>query len=317
MRTRKHEIQVNLRSTVDREERFRKGERVSWMGIWGNVALTIFKALAGILGRSQAMVADATHSLSDIATTTFVLLSLKISKKPVDETHPYGHGKIEAIAAGLVGSLLGAAGVAILLSAIRSISVGVSRIPGAIALVAAITSIVVKEGMFQYTARVGRKLHSPAVMASAWHHRSDALSSVAALVGIGGARLGYPILDPLAGAGVSLFIIKMGYDITVESFHHIMDTAPGENILRRITGIAEEVEGVEHVHEIKARRMGQYLLVDLKLEVDPKITVATGHTIASEVRHKIMGEMDNVADVMVHVNPYKRHPPHGHPGTSD
>lgn len=302
---------------MDQEERFQKGEKTCWVSIWVNLALTIFKALAGILGRSQAMTADAAHSFSDICSDVVALVSLKIAKKPVDERHPYGHGKIEAIAAAAVGGMVALVGVTILWMAVQTIPGRVIRIPGAIALVAAFISILVKEALFQYTVRVGKRLGSPVVVANAWHHRSDAFSSVVALVGITGARMGYPILDPLTGVAVSLFVVKVAYNIVLGAFHQLMDTSPGVEVLARITQIAEEVPGVEHVHEIKARRTGQYLLVDLKLEVDPGTSVAMGHTIAGEVKHKIAKNMGDVADVMVHINPHKHHPPHRHPGTTD
>ncbi|HAW59868.1 MAG TPA: cation transporter [Actinobacteria bacterium] len=302
---------------MDKEERFHKGEKVTWVGIWVNLALTIFKALAGILGRSQAMTADAAHSFSDICSDVVVLVSLKIAKRPVDERHPYGHGKIEAIAAVVVGGMVALVGLTILWMAVQTILGRTIRTPGVIALVAALISILVKEALFQYTVRIGKRLGSPVVMANAWHHRSDAFSSVVALVGITGARIGYPILDPLTGVAVSLFVMKVAYDIVLGAFHQLMDTSPDERILKGITRLAEKVEGVEHVHEIKARRMGQYLLVDLKLEVDPDTSVAMGHAIASEVKHEIMKNMSDVADVMIHVNPHGYHPPHRHPGTTD
>ena len=186
------------------EDRFAQGVRTSQVGIIANVFLTIFKFVAGILGRSQAMIADAVESLSDIIATVVVLVSLRISRKPVDWDHPYGHGRAESIATGLIAVVIAGAGLAIIGRTVYSIIVGKLIVPGVIALVAAVVTIVMKEGLYQYVAHVARRHKSSLLMASAADHRKDALTSVATLIGIAGARNGYPVLDPLAAAVVSV-----------------------------------------------------------------------------------------------------------------
>lgn len=286
---------------------YRKGEKISWFGIFFTIALMIFKGIAGILGRSQAMLADAMESASDLLASTIALVSLRISRKPVDESHPYGHGKAEIIAAGIIGFVIAGAGVVIVFSAVRSIIRGHLPVPGLIALVAVIVTIVVKEGMYQYVSSVGRKLGSPAVIASAWDHRKDALTSVATLIGIVGARLGLPILDPVAAMVVTVFIFGVGYRIIKNAFSGLMDAAVSEETTMKMWRIAEKTEGVEHVNDVRGRNMGQYLLVDIKLQIDAEATVEQGHAIATTVKNEILKQMDKVADVMVHVNPHTSH----------
>ena len=302
---------------MEHSERFLIAERAARLGICGNLGLALIKLFAGIVGKSQAVVADAVNSLADVVTDIVTIFSLRIAKKPIDTNHPYGHGKAEAISAFLVGLFVMGTGAFIFFSASRSIFTRSYVKPELIALFAALLTILVKEGMFRYVYKVGRETNSPAVMAKARDHRSDVLASFSVIVGVTAARLGYPIFDPIAAGLVSFFIIRIGYFILLNASHQLMDTLPEELILRKITLIAEEIEGVEHVHEVKARYAGQFLLVDIKIEADPKITVAKGHDIAVEVRRRIIKRMNNVADVLVHVNPYREHLPHNHPGTTD
>lgn len=283
----------------------KRAERVTWICLVGNILLTLAKGTAGFLGNSKAMLADAAHSASDIFATFVVLLSLKVSKRPYDKEHPYGHGKAEAISAAVVSLILASMGVLILWSAFSTIFRGGIEAPGAVALWVAVISIAVKEIMFRYTYNLGKRMSSPALTANAWDHRSDVYSSIAALVGIAGARLGFPALDPIAGAGVSIFIIKMAVDVGVESAHELMDRIPGRKIIEEITEIAEGVEGVEHVDGIRARRSGQNILVDLRLDVDPEVSVAEGHAVASSVKREVLSRVVRVSDVMIHINPHE------------
>lgn len=289
---------------MQHDERFLRAEQVARLGIWGNLGLAVIKLFAGILGRSQAVVADAINTLADIVTDLVTMVSLKVAKKPVDIEHPYGHGKAEAIAAAFIGFFVIGTGIYIFFSAIRSIFAHLYVKPELIASLAALLTILAKEGMFRYVYKVGKELSSPVIMAKARDHRSDVLASTSVLVGVFAAMLGYPIFDPIAAGVVSLFIVRMGYHIILNSFHELMDTAPPQEVIKEIDNIAAGIKGVEHVHEVKARHMGQFLLVDLKLDIDPKITVVESHAIAGEVKHKIIKEMQNVADVMVHVNPH-------------
>lgn len=288
---------------LDPEQRFRKGRKATWIGLVGNVLLTAFKAYAGAVAGSKAMVADSLHSASDIVASTVVLVGLRVAKRPADAQHPYGHGKAESITAKIIGLILMGAGFQIGYTSLRAALSGVVSPPGILALAAAVTSIVTKEGLYQYKIRVGRRLNSPAVVASAYEHRSDAMSSVAALVGIAGARLGVPWLDPVAGAVVSAFVIKMGWDIAVRAIDELMDKAVGADVLEQIRSVALTVVGVETVDDVVARTTGPYTLVDMKIHVDPSLSVGEGHDVATRVRAEIMRAVANVEGVMVHVEP--------------
>ncbi|MGQ9629701.1 MAG: cation-efflux pump [bacterium] len=290
------------------------GMTASWIGIWGNVVLTLFKAIGGILGHSTAMISDAAHSASDLVATATVLLSLRIARKPSDATHPYGHGKVESIAAAAVGVILTGVGLAIIWSAVKSVvailSGDLGEAPRVIALVAAFVSIVTKEAMFRYTYRVGKRINSPAVVASAWDHRSDAYSSIGTLAGIGGALLGdavgYPvlhILDPIAGAIVAVFIIKIAVDVMRDAINGLMDASVSPEILGRIRDVAIGVDGVQDVHDLKARQIGSEIRVDMDLEVKPDATVVEGHNLVEDVRSAIWRNIEHVGTVKVHVDP--------------
>lgn len=300
-----------------RKERFLIAERAARLGIWGNAGLVLIKLFAGIVGRSQAIIADAVNSSADVFTDLVTISSLKVAKKPVDIEHPYGHGKAESISALLVGAFIIGTGIFVFFSAIHSVIIRSYVKPELIALLAAFLTILVKEGMFRYVHIVGKKTNSPAIMAKACDHRSDVFASLAVLIGVSAAMVGHPIFDPIAACVVSFFIVRIGYHTTSNACRQLMDTLPEESILRGITLIAEKVGGVEHVHEVRARYAGQFLLIDIKIETDSEITVAEGHDIAGRVKRKIMENMDDVADVLVHVNPYMEHRPHGHPGTTD
>lgn len=302
---------------MQREERFLIAEQAARLGIWGNVGLVFVKLFAGIVGGSQAVIADAVNSLADIITDIVTILGLKIAKKPVDVNHPYSHGKAEAISAFLVGLFVIGTGIFIAYSAIYSVINRLYTKPEPIALLAALLTLLAKEGMFRYTYKAGKKLNSPAVLAKARDHRSDVLASFSVVIGVSVARLGYPIFDAVAAAIVSLFITRIGYTTSLYAFYQLIDTLPDEAILRKITLIAEGVRGVEHAREIRARFAGQFLLVDVKIETDPTITVAEGHEIAVDVKRSIINEMGNVIDVMVHVNPHKDHLSNNHSGTTD
>jgi cation diffusion facilitator family transporter len=286
---------------------YRKGEEISRLGLLFTIVLTIIKGVAGIVGRSQAMTADALESVGDMFATGIALVSLKISKRPIDESHPYGHGKAEILAAAAIGLLIISAGVVIALSAARSIIQGNLPTPGVIALIAAIITIVSKEAMYQYVHAVGKKLGSPAVLAIAWDHRKDALTSMATLAGIIGARMGLSILDPIAAIVVTVFIFGVGFRIVKDAAGGLMDAAVAPEVRIKIQQIAEKMDGVEHVNNVRCRSMGQYMLVDIKLQIDSEASVEQGHTIATAVKGEIINKIDLISDVMVHVSPHKRH----------
>ena len=287
------------------DERTRQGQRVTIIGMIGNVFLTIVKAIFGYLSGSSALVADAVHSLTDIVGSGVVLGGLKVASQPADETHHYGHYKAESIVAKIVALILIGTGVGIGWSSFNTFMEGDLVVPEISALWIVIISILAKEAMYQYTAIVGRRIKSSAVIADAWHHRTDSLSSVAALIGIGGARLGFPQADPLAGIFVGGMIIYSGIKIYLTAIHELMDKAPKQEIVDKITNIALQVEGCREINDIKARYLGANIVIDLKIGVDPEITVQKGHGIAAEVKKNLIKDMEDVSDVLIHVNPYR------------
>ena len=275
------------------------------IGLFTNIALTIFKFLAGILGLSKAMIADALHSLSDIFTTGVVYAGICIGEKPPDKDHPYGHGNAETIAASLVALIILGIGLIAGYTAISAIIRRQFRTPLNIALFAACISIVIKEALFRYTIKVGKVSNSPAVIADAWHHRSDAYSSVAALIGIAGAKISFLFLDPLAGLVVSGLIVKIAFRLIRSNIGIIMDERPHQAFINNIKAIAKEIEGVKRIDIVKVHRRGSQFTVDLEIAVDSSISVDQGHKIATNVRIKLLKQMQNTHGVMVHVNPYK------------
>lgn len=285
------------------EERFRKSKIVSWTGIWVNFFLAIFKIFAGIWGRSQAMLSDGFHSLSDIFAGILTLTSVKISQKPVDQDHPYGHGKAESIAALCISFIL--LGMSIVLSyrALNAIFLKIRIVPGLLPLWAALISILVKELLFRYTYYIGKKFDNLAILANASDHRADALTSVAAFIGIAGARLGYTFLDPLAGFVVALFIFKMGIYILRPSLRELMDTSlPGDFIdeIKKLTlGIGE----IRKIDDVKTRRLGWRNSIDLSVQIDADLSIEEGHGIANQIEKLLLQKLKNIGNIMIHINP--------------
>lgn len=273
------------------------------VGFWGNLVLAVLKGIAGVLANSSAMIADAVHSASDIFASLFVYISLKIASKPADEDHPYGHGKAEVISTLIVGIMLAAAGIQIIVSAIAVIRHGNISAPGNLAVYAAVFSIIIKELMYRFTYRAGVRSNSPATIANAKDHRSDAFSSIAALFGIIGAKLAYPVLDPAAGIIVAFFIFKMSYDIVMDALGQIMDESPGQKMIDQIKQFSLIVNGVRSVHDIRVRRSGAVYLIDLDIVVDPEISVKQAHDIADQVRDTLLTHMENILEIRVHVDP--------------
>lgn len=290
-----------------RGDRFAVGERTSWGAALGNLGLVIFKLIAGLLGHSAAMVADAMHSASDMLASLGVIASFRISKRPPDEDHPYGHGKAESVAAKLVGVILIMAGLSIGLSAIRSILSGTYEEPGRIALVAAVVSIVTKEIMYQVVAANARRIHSSALLAEAWHHRSDAYSSIGTGIGIFAARHGWPILDPVAGLVVALLIIFIGWRTLRSSAQELMDARVDEEMLSVLRQATLDVEGVHDIHSLAARRYGGSYYVDLRIGADSHLTLEEGHGISMQVEKAIKRQCGRVVGVLVHVDPESVH----------
>ncbi|MEN6330447.1 MAG: cation diffusion facilitator family transporter [Smithella sp.] len=277
--------------------------RIITIGLWINAILMVMKLLAGYFGKSEAVFADGIESACDFVAIIATLFALKVGCKSVDHEHPYGHGKAECIAAIFVSLVILAAGGGILYKAAITLIYGNCPKPQLVAVAAAFTTILVKETLFHYTHRIATMLESPAVDAIARDHRKDALTSIATLIGVTGAYLGVFFLDPLAAALTSFFIFYIGITTFKKSCHDLMDGQPPQEILTQITDTAEEIPGVIRVHEIRGRRSGQYLIIDLKLEMDPELTVKQAHEIATNVKILIFKRFANVGDVMIHINP--------------
>lgn len=273
------------------------------IGLVVNLFLTIFKLLAGVFGISYAMLADGIHSASDTFATGAAYFGIRLGEKPADEEHPYGHANAETIVAFIVGIIILGTGIFIGASAIHLILEGDYEAPATIAMVAAVLSIVIKEAMFRYTIRVGNRNNSPAVIASAWDHRSDAFSSIAALVGIVGAKVSFEYLDPIAGVLISLLIIWMSFKLIRSNIGIMMYERPEPEFLEVVKNTACVIDGVEGVDEVRVHRCGPDFNVDLKIAVNENLTVGEGHQIAGKVRAELLINMRHVRDVMVHVNP--------------
>lgn len=295
---------MNSLDNAKNEEDFKTAEKWAIIGVAGNILLTVFKAFAGIIGGSSAMVADAMHSASDIVASAVVFVSLKIAKKPADEEHPFGHGKAEAISTLIVGLMLIAAGIQIIRTAYISISGGSIHAPGVIALYAAVASIVIKEAMYRVTFKVGKRINSPSTIANAMDHRSDAFSSIATFIGIGGAILGYPIMDPIAGAVVALFILKMGFDIIIDAANQIMDKSPEKGKIAIIREAILKTPGVESAHDIRVRQSGPFYLVDLDICVNKDVSLGKAHEIGDVTRRNVYSAIDKIYEVRVHIDPH-------------
>jgi cation diffusion facilitator family transporter len=268
-----------------------------------NIALTFAKAIVGLLTGSTAVLADAAHSASDIFGTAVVLVGLRIGGSPPDKTHHYGHAKLESVAAKIVALALLGTAFGLGLSAANVLRLGQAESPGRLAIWVTIASMVVKDRLYRYVLNASRRLESTALQAEALNHRGDAGASLAVLVGVVGAYLGYPILDPLAGLLVAALIALMGVRLYIQSVRELIDEAPSEEILAQIKQAALSTAGVISVTEVKARLAGTLALVDLKLCVNRFLTVEQGHNIASLAKRNILAQVPSVANVLVHVNP--------------
>ncbi|HQO80800.1 MAG TPA: cation diffusion facilitator family transporter [Deltaproteobacteria bacterium] len=282
-----------------------QGKRVTWAGVAVNTVLIAVKFSAGVFGHSQALIADAVHSVSDLFTDFVVLLGLKLGRKPPDESHHFGHGRIETMASAVVGFALIAVAAGIGLSAASDIYNHTERNPTWLAIAAAAFSILVKEILYQYTVMVGRRIHSQAVIANAWHHRSDALSSVAVLIGVTGAQLrpGWHILDAYAALLVSLFIIKVGIDVLWGALREFADTAPRPEVMDRIRECIQGVEGVRGIHDLRVRSTGGILEIQVHLEVDRTLSIAEGHFIINQAREYLRAHVEDIGEITVHLDP--------------
>lgn len=284
----------------------------TWIGITVNVLLTIIKGIGGVLSGSRALLADALHSASDIVSSIIILFAVRIANKPPDKEHPYGHGKAENVASIIVALLLIVVGIEISISSIKVLFSGVvPSAPGKLALFIIIISILMKEALFHYKYYLGNKYRSSALITDAWHHRSDSLSSLSALLGVGGAILGshldIPILiygDAVAGIIVSLIVVKVGYSLAKESSNIMMEQVLSEDEIAKFRETVLNIKEVMRIDQIHARTHGSYVIIDIKISVDPYITVKKGHDIAVKVKNSLLEKHPEIEDVFVHVNPY-------------
>ena len=280
--------------------------QVSANSIAVNLMLSIFKLIAGLLASSGAMISDAIHSASDVLSTIIVIIGVKISGKASDEDHPYGHDRFECVASIILGILLGVTGVGIGLTGVQKLIAGhydTLAIPGILALAAAVISIVVKEIMYWYTRNAAKKINSGALMADAWHHRSDALSSVGSFVGILGARMGFPMLDPLASVVICLFVVKAAVDIFRDAISKMTDKSCDQETVNEMHDCIMNIQGVEDIDLLKTRSFGSKYYVDIEIKADGDKKLWEAHAIAENVHHAIEQQFPLVKHCMVHVNP--------------
>ncbi len=280
--------------------------KVSIISIIGNVVLTFLKFLAGILAHSQAMISDAIHSLSDVLSTIVVIIGVKLSNKQADDKHPYGHERMECVAALILAVMLLATGVGIGITGIKAIFFNTKVVvPGILALIAALVSIVVKEAMFWYTRNAAKKINSGALLADAWHHRSDALSSIGSFAGILGARLGYPKLDSIASFIICIFIVKVAIDIFKDSIDKMVDKSCDQSTIDNIRNIIINKKEVLNIDDLKTRMFGNKYYIDVEISLDKNLSLSKAHDIAQDLHDEIENKENLVKHCMIHVNPFE------------
>ena len=279
--------------------------KVSIISIIANVVLAAFKLVAGILAHSSAMVSDAIHSASDVFSTFVVMIGIKIASKEPDEEHPYGHERMECVAAIILATILCITGLGIGKNALQFITGNSSEVsvPGMLALIAAIVSIIVKEAMFWYTRHYAKMIDSGALMADAWHHRSDALSSIGAFIGIIFARMGYVMMDSIACLVICVFIVKAAYDIFKDAIDKMVDKSCSLEVEAEIRTIVMSVDGVKGIDSLSTRLFGNKMYVDIEIRADGEKTLNETHEIAEAVHDSIEAQFEKVKHIMVHVNP--------------
>ena len=289
---------------VQGEARYRDARKVTLVGAVVNVLLSVIKILAGWLGSSHALIADGIHSLSDLATDVVVLLAAKHGAKDADQEHPYGHGRIETLATVLLGIVLILVAFGIAYDAVRRLFEPEQLLlPGVLALSAAIVSVLAKEALYHYTVAVAKKLRSNLLRANAWHHRSDAVSSVVVVAGVIGSMAGLGYLDAVASVVVAVMVAKIGWNLGWNSIHELIDRGLEQEDVDTICEKIMAVDGVRAMHDLRTRRMGGNAFVDVDVLVDPSLTVSEGHRIGEEVLKRLNQEIDEVTDVTVHIDP--------------
>lgn len=296
--------QQKLTAAEQQARNFKTGEFWATIGVLTNLFLCAFKYFAGFVGHSAAMISDATHSASDMVSSAVVFFSMKMAKRPADKKHPYGHGGAEVVSTMMVGLILFAAGSYIIVSALEKILSGEPiEMPGVIALIASIVSIVTKLILSVLTKAAGKKINSPSLIASSMDQLSDVYSSIGTLVGIGGALLGWTILDPIAGAVVALFVLQMALRIFKTAYDQIMSRSCGDEAYETIQARAMEVEGVSGIKNIRTRLSGPYLLIEVVITVDNAMTIADARAVALKVHDRVLNNVPHAYDVVVRFEP--------------
>lgn len=280
--------------------------KVSITSIILNCLLTLIKFISGVISKSSAMISDSVHSLSDVLSTFVVIIGVKISNKKADSDHPYGHERIECVSAIILSGMLFIVGALIGINGIKNVTNSSNLVmPGVLALIASIISIISKEAMYQYTIRVSKKINSAALKADAWHHRSDALSSIGSFIGILGSRLGFKMFDPLASVIISLCIIKVSIDIFKDAIDKMVDKSCDKEVIDKVISVIEKNESVKNIDDIKTRQFGNKAYVDVEISVDENLLLKDAHKVAEEIHDSVENEINIVKHCMVHVNPYE------------
>lgn len=280
--------------------------KVSVISIILNCLLTLIKFISGVISKSSAMISDSVHSLSDVLSTFVVIIGVKISNKKADSDHPYGHERIECVSAIILSGMLFVVGALIGINGIKNVTNSSNLVmPGVLALIASIISIISKEAMYQYTIRVSKKINSAALKADAWHHRSDALSSIGSFIGILGSRLGFKVFDPLASVIISLCIIKVSIDIFKDAIDKMVDKSCDKEVIDKVISVIEKNESVKNIDDIKTRQFGNKAYVDVEISVDENLLLKDAHKVAEEIHDSVENEINVVKHCMVHVNPYE------------
>lgn len=294
----------NTQQPDPRGDRYREIRKVTLIGSVLDLLLGVVKILVGVQASSQALIADGVHSLSDLATDFLVLFAAKHAHREADTEHPYGHGRIETVATVALGVALVIVAIGICVDAIQRLSEPSSLLhPGLLALLVALVSVASKEAIYQYTVRAARRLRSNMLHANAWHSRSDAISSIIVVIGVGGAMIGFPSLDAVGAIAVALMIAKIGWDLLWKSLQELIDTALEPQEVEKIREMILQVDGVRACHMLRTRYSGSDSLVDVHILVDPSLSVSEGHQIGERVRARLIDEVEHVADVTVHIDP--------------
>lgn len=299
----KDRIGLSCSDPMDEDEIIKK---LSFVSITGNVLLTVLKMFAGVTGNSGALISDAIHSLSDIFTTVIAWVGVKVSKQEADQKHQYGHERLECAASLTLGIVLMLTGLGLGKAGLENIISGAYKhleIPTLIALVAAFVSILGKEAMYWYTRYYAKLIDSAAFMADAWHHRSDAFSSIGSLIGVGGAMLGFPVMDSLASVAICLCILKVAYDIIKDAFSKLLDTSFGHDYEQKLHDFIQQQEHVKSIDLLQTRMFGNKIYVDLEISLPGELSLRDAHDIAEKVHEAVEENFPEIKHIMIHVNP--------------